>query len=229
MMTTGIGAEAGAGGADTFAAMRRAMVASQLRPNSVSDARVVAAMDAVAREAFVPADRRAIAYRDTAVPLARGRQLNLPIATGRLLTEAWLKPEDTALLIGAASGYGAAVLALLVASVTAVESDPQLAATARAALSAHRHVTVIEGALADGHAAGAPYDVMVIDGAVEQVPDALVAQVRPGGRIVTGLIDRGVTRLAAGRKSAGGFGLVDFADLDCAVLPGFARPKTFAF
>jgi protein-L-isoaspartate(D-aspartate) O-methyltransferase len=212
-----------------FEAMRHAMVASQLRTNAVSDPRVVVAMARVPREAFLPEDVRAIAYRDTAVPLGRARFQNVPIATGRLLTEAYLLPADRVLLIGAAGGYTAAVLADLVAQVVAVESDSALAAGAREALAGYANVTVAEGPLEAGHEAGGPYDVLVIDGAVEHVPDALVAQLAPGGRVVTGIADRGITRLTSGRKSGGGFGLLDFADIDCVALPGFARPKTFTF
>lgn len=212
-----------------FETMRHAMVASQLRTNSVSDPRVVAAMARVPREAFVPAEVRAISYRDTAVPLGRGRFQNVPIATGRLLTEAALQPGDRVLLIGAAGGYTAAVLAELVSQVVAVESDPALAAEARTALAGHANVTLVEGPLEAGHEAGAPYDVLVIDGAVEHVPEALVAQLAAGGRAVAGIADRGITRLTAGRKSGGGFGLLDFADIDCVSLPGFARPRTFTF
>jgi protein-L-isoaspartate(D-aspartate) O-methyltransferase len=212
-----------------FEAMRHAMVASQLRTNAVSDPRVVAAMAAVPREAFLPIDARAIAYRDTAVPLGRARAQNVPIATGRLLTEAYLLPRDRVLLIGAASGYTAAVLSGLVSSVVAVESDPTLAAMAREGLAESVNVTLIEGPLEAGHPAGGPYDVLIIDGAVEQVPEALIAQLAVGGRAVAGLADRGITRLAAGRRTEGGFGLLDFADIDCVALPGFAPPKPFTF
>lgn len=211
------------------AALRHAMVASQLRTNAVSDVRVVAAMDTVAREAFLPDEVAPLAYRDTAVPLGGGRAQNVPIATGRLLTQAELRAADRVLLIGAAGGYTAAVLAQLVATVVAVESDPTLVALARSALSGLDTVTLVEGALEAGHAAAAPYDVLVIDGAVEQVPEALIEQIAIGGRIVTGIADRGVTRLSAGRRTAGGFGLLDFADMDCVMLPGFARPRTFTF
>jgi protein-L-isoaspartate(D-aspartate) O-methyltransferase len=216
-------------GAPSQQAMRRAMVASQLRTNAVSDPRVVAAMDRVPREQFLPESAAAIAYRDTAVPLGGGRLQNVPIATGRLLTEAYLTGGDRVLLIGAAGGYTAAVLSELVASVVAVESDPALAAQARAALTGYPTVTLVEGPLEAGAPDAGPYDVLVIDGSVEQVPDAIVAQVKTGGRAVAGLIDRGVTRLASGRRTAGGFGLIDFADIECVPLPGFARPKTFSF
>ncbi|WP_010187003.1 protein-L-isoaspartate O-methyltransferase family protein [Sphingomonas sp. PAMC 26605] len=210
-------------------AMRHAMVASQLRTNAVSDARVVAAMDSVPREAFLPLDAQAIAYRDTAVPLGHGRAQNLPIATGRLLTQAELRPSDRVLLVGAAGGYTAAVLAHLVDSVVALECEPALAAAARTALAGVTNVTVIEGPLEAGHEAGAPYDVLVIDGAVEAVSDALIAQLAIGGRAVAGVVDRGVTRLTSGRRTAGGFALLDFADIDCVVLPGFAQPRSFTF
>ncbi|WP_298673534.1 rRNA adenine N-6-methyltransferase family protein [uncultured Sphingomonas sp.] len=215
--------------ANEFDAMRTAMVASQLRPNAVNDVRVVTAMAGIARETFVPAEAASLAYRDTAIPLGGGRAANLPIATGRLLTEAQLRPSDRVLLIGAATGYTATVLARLVAHVVAVESDHDLAARARAALSGVAGVELIEGPLEQGYAAGAPYDVMVIDGAVEELPEGLVAQVRADGRIVTGLFDRGVTRLAAGKRTEGGFGLADFADIECVVLPGFARRRGFSF
>jgi protein-L-isoaspartate(D-aspartate) O-methyltransferase len=214
---------------DRFDTMRHAMVASQLRTNAVNDPRVVAAMARVPREVFLPADVAELAYRDTAVPLAHGRAQNLPIATGKLLTAAELGVQDRVLLIGAAGGYTAAVLGELVAEVVAVEVDPVLAGTARAALAGYPTVTLIEGPLDGGHAAGAPYDLLFVDGAVEQLPDALIAQVRVGGRVVAGSADRGITRLAYGRRSEGGFALLPFADIDCVILPGFARPRSFTF
>lgn len=220
--------EAGLAGAST-AALRQAMVASQLRTNEVSDPRVVAAMALVPRELYLPNNAAALAYRDTVAPLGQGRHANLPMATGRLLTEAYLTAEDRVLLIGAAGGYTAAVLAEIVAHVTAVESDPALAAWARNALAGLTSVNLVEGPLDEGHAPGAPYNVLVVDGAVEQLPDRLTEQVRIGGRIVTGLVDCGVTRLAAGRRGPGGVGLADFADAECAVLPGFAPPPRFRF
>lgn len=229
-MMSGQGSEMKLDMTDTaMTAMRHAMVASQLRTNAVSDVRVITAMNTVPREAFLPATAAPLAYRDTAVPLGHGRAQNPPIATGRLLTQAGLRPGDHVLLIGAAGGYTAAVLSHLVRSVVAVEADAALADFARDALAAFDTVTVVEGPLAAGHAGAAPYDVLLIDGAVEAIPDALVDQVAIGGRVVTGLNDRGVTRLAAGRRSAGGFGLSDFADSDCVVLPGFARPRVFTF
>lgn len=212
-----------------FTRMREAMVASQLRTNAVSDPRVVSAMARVPREDFLPENQRTLAYRDTAVPIAHGRAANLPIATGKLLTQAQVRATDHVLLIGAAGGYAAAVLALLARDVVAVESDPALATLARTALSAYSNVELIEGDLATGAPKQAPYDLLFVDGAVEHLPQALIDQVQPGGRVVTGIEDRGVTRLAAGVRSAGGFGLTTFADVDCVSLPGFTHPKTFTF
>ncbi|WP_375382243.1 protein-L-isoaspartate O-methyltransferase [uncultured Sphingomonas sp.] len=220
---------AGVGTAAYFFTMRQAMVTSQLRTTAVDDARLVAAMATVERERFVPSASRDLAYRDTAIPLGRGRALNLPMATGRLLNEAYLRPEDHVLLIGAATGYSAAILALLVRNVIAVEADATLAQMARTALATTADVQVVEGALAAGHPAAAPYDVIVIDGAVEEVPTSLLDQLGVGGRIVTGLADRGVTRLASGRRGERGFGLAAFADADCVMLPGFNRPRAFTF
>ena len=212
-----------------FATMREAMVASQLRTNAVNDVRVVAAMARVPREDFLPEAQRRLAYRDTAVPIAHGRAANVPIATGKLLTRAEVRPTDHVLLIGAAGGYTAAVLAELAGEIVAVDSDSALIAIARAALASYANVELVEGDLAAGWPGQAPYDLLIVDGAVEHLPQALIDQVAVGGRVVTGIADRGVTRLATGVRTAGGFGLTTFADVDCVALPGFARPKAFTF
>jgi protein-L-isoaspartate(D-aspartate) O-methyltransferase len=208
--------------------MRRAMVASQLRTTGVNDPRVLEAMGEVARERFVPDERRAVAYADALMPLPGGRGLNPPMALGLLLTEARLDGRESALVIGAATGYSAAVLARLVASVVAVEEDSVLAGQARAAL-AGTSVTLVEAALAGGHADGAPYDFILIDGAVPEPPGAIVAQLAEGGRIAAGLIEQGVTRLAVGRAVGGAVGFTTFADAAMAPLPGFERPSGFSF
>ena len=212
----------------TFEPMRRAMVASQLRTTGVSDPRVIAAMGEVARERFVPAERAALAYADATVPLANGRALNPPMALGRLLTEAQLHGHERALVIGSGTGYAAAVLARLVGAVTALEEDAALAAMAREAL-ADTGVTLAEGPLAEGWAAGAPWDFILIDGAVDYVPRVIVDQAADGARIGLALLDRGVTRLAMGRVVAGAFGLSTFADAAVAILPGFEKPRGFIF
>jgi protein-L-isoaspartate(D-aspartate) O-methyltransferase len=215
--------------ANRFEAMRHAMVASQLRTNAVNDPRVVEAMAKVPREVFLPPEHRAIAYRDTLLPLAAGRRHNSPLVIGRLLTEARVQPSDHVLLVGAAGGYAAGVLALLANSVVALEEEDSLVAVARGALAGEARVELAQGPLNGGWPERAPYDLLVIDGAVEHVPDALVEQVKIGGRVVTGVIDRGVTRLAKGIRTEGGFGLRDFLDIECAELPGFRRLRTFQF
>jgi len=211
-----------------FEPMRRAMVASQLRTTGVNDPRVIAAMGDVARERFVPEDRRSLAYADAAVPLGAGRALNPPMVLGRMLTEARLTGAERALVIGAGTGYAAAVLARLVASVVALEEDAKLAGFAKAAL-AGSGVDLATGPLAKGWAKGAPYDFILIDGAVGHVPLAIVRQAADGGRISLALADDGVTRLAIGRVVAGAFGTTVYADAAAASLPGFETPRGFSF
>jgi protein-L-isoaspartate(D-aspartate) O-methyltransferase len=211
-----------------FEHMRRAMVASQLRTTGTNDPGVLAAMGEVPRERFVPRGRVAVAYADALVPLTPGRDLNNPMALGRLLTEAGPRHGERAMVIGAATGYAAAVLARLVGRVIAVEEDPELAADARAALEG-RGVTLIEGPMVEGHAGGAPYDLILIDGAVEFIPQPLIDQLRDGGRLASGIVENRVTRLALGRKAGEGFGMAAFADAAAAILPGFVKPRTFTF
>jgi protein-L-isoaspartate(D-aspartate) O-methyltransferase len=211
-----------------FEQMRRAMVASQLRTTGVADARVLAAAGEVARERFVPPERVAIAYADAVVPLGGGRELSPPMATARLLSEAGPRGHERALVIGAATGYSAALLARLTTSVVAVEEDSRLAAFARDALEG-TGVELVEGPLTEGHEEGGPYDLILIDGAVESVPDAIADQLGEGGRLATAILDRGVTRLALGRRAGGGFGLTTFTDAAAAILPGFAEERTFIF
>lgn len=206
-----------------FDMMRRAMVASQLRPNAVTDVGVIAAMAAVPRERFVPAERAALAYVDRSVPLGGGRALNPAVVTGRLLSELRPRAGERVLVVGAATGYAAAVLARIVGSVTALEEadGPKPVAV--------DGVSFVTGPLAQGWAAGAPYDVILIDGAVEAVPDAIVAQLADDGRLGVAIVERGVARLATGRKAGDGFGLRIFLDGEAAALPGFARPAVFSF
>jgi protein-L-isoaspartate(D-aspartate) O-methyltransferase len=211
-----------------FEHMRRAMIATQLRTTGTNDPRVLAAMGEVPRERFVPAGRAPLAYADALVPLKPGRDFNSPMALGRLLTEAAPAPGERALVVAAATGYAAAVLARLVGPVVALEEDAELAASARANL-AGTEARLVEGPLAGGWSAQAPYDLILIDGAVEIVPDALVAQLAEGGRLAAGLVENGVTRLAIGRRAGEGFGMVPFADAAAAILPGFAKPRAFTF
>ena len=211
-----------------FEQMRRAMVSNSLRTTGVSDPRVLAAIGAVPRERFVPEACHAIAYADTMVPLGDGRELNSPLSLGRMLSEAEPEPHEKALVIGAATGYAAAVVARLAGSVVAVEEDPRLVARARETL-AGTSVEIVEGPLTEGHAAGAPYDFILIDGAVEFVPDAIVAQLAEDGRLAAAMLDSGISRISIGRRGGSGFGMAPIADVASAVLPGFIKPRGFTF
>ena len=181
------------------------------------------------REAYLPEERRSAAYIDRAVPLGGGRALNPPLATARLIVEAAPQPGERVLLIGAATGYAAALLARLGCDVIAVEEDAALAARARTLLGEYTNVRIETGPLAKGHAKGAPYDLLFIDGAAEVLDDALIGQLRIDGRAVFARVDAGVTRLCIGTRTAGGFGARAFADVEAVPLPGFARPKAFTF
>lgn len=209
-----------------YGAARRAMVDSQLRPEGVADARVVNALSTLPRENFVPDAARALAYGDRPVPLGNGRALAPPAATGRLLSELEPRRGERALVVGAGSGYSAALLDSLGVEVTALECDPALASMAKAAAPG---IDVVEGDLAAGYPKEAPYDIILIDGGVEHIPDAITAQLVEGGRIGVALNDRGVTRLAVGRNAGGRVGLRTIADADVGLLPGFERPKAFTF
>ncbi len=190
----------------TFAAARRAMIDSQLRTSGVNEPWVLAAMGSVAREDFVPEAQRAAAYIDRAVALGNGRFLAAPLFHGRLLAEAAPTAADAVLLVGDGKGYLAALLRPLAGSLDAV--DPADAATKKRKGS---------------------YSLIVVDGAIEQLPAVLAAQLAEGGRIVTGVVERGVTRLAAGTRAAGEVALLPIAEMGIPVLPEFAAPKRGSF
>jgi len=200
------------------------MVESQLRPQGVTDSAVISAMGRVAREKFLPSHTRPLAYVDRAVAIGEGRFLPAPAVLGQLLTQ--MKPEvgHRALAVGVGTGYSAAVLRAMGLNVTAIESSPALAATAR-----DLKVKVTEGPLDAGFEKDAPYDQILIDGAVEYIPDAIIAQLADGGRLGTALIDRGITRLVVGRKAGAAFGTLSIGDAGVPALPGFSRPKAFIF
>ena len=210
---------------DRFAEARESLVESQLRPEGVIDTALLGAMGSVERERFVPEGLAAIAYSDRAVPLARGRALMPPAALAQLIQALDPAPGARVLVVGAGTGYSSAILGAMGARVSAVESDPDLAGIARA-----NGIDVVQGPLDAGHHAGVSFDLILIDGAVEEeVPEAIVAQLRDGGRIATGLVENGVGRLAVGTRAGKGFGLRSFADAAVSVLPGFARVRSFVF
>ena len=212
----------------TAAEMRSAMIDSQLRTNDVTDPAVVAAMGAVPREAHVPAALASVAYMDRAIALESGRLLNPPLVTGRMLVAAAIRPGMRVLLIGAATGYTAALLAKLGAEVHAVEEAEALVAIGRPA-TAEANIRWVQGPLAAGAPDAAPYDRIIIDGAIEILPDALAAQLAEGGRIVAARREGAVSRLVQGVKAGGAIALRSFADMDVAPLPGFAAPAGFRF
>lgn len=210
----------------TAADMRAAMIDSQLRTNDVIDPAVVAAMAAEPREAYVPATLASVAYMDRAIALGHGRALNPPLVTGRMLVAAAIQPGMRVLLIGGATGYMAALLVRLGAEVHAVEDQPELIAAARGAV-AHTHW--VEGPLNAGAPGAAPFDRIIIDGAIETLPEALSAQLSEGGRLVAARREGAVTRLVQGVKTNGALVLRSFADMDVAPLPGFDAPAGFRF
>jgi len=187
------------------AAARRAMIDSQLRTSGVNEPWILAAMAALPRENFVPEALRGAAYMDRAIPLGEGRWLAAPLVHARFLAEATPVQADRALLIGDPAGYLAALLRPLVGSLDVVEPT--------------------QAAAADG----GDYTLIVIDGAVEQIPDAVAAALADNGRLVTGTVTRGVTRLAVGCKVAGEVALLPLAELGMPVLPEFAAPTRWSF
>ena len=207
-----------------FAAAREAMIESQLRPEGVTDRAVLEAMAKIEREKFLPSHTRPLAYADRSVSIADGRFLVAPAVLGQLLTQMEPKRGQRALVVGAGTGYSAAILRALGLDVAAVESDPGLVSAAR-----DLGVEVIEAPLDGGLANNAPYDQILIDGAVEYIPDIIVEQLVDGGRLGTALIDRGITRLVIGRKAGGAFGTLSIGDAGVPPLPGFSRPKAFTF
>ncbi|WP_234031926.1 protein-L-isoaspartate O-methyltransferase [Porphyrobacter sp. SLTP] len=185
---------------------RRAMIDSQLRTSGVNEEYVLARMIAVPREDFLPADKAAQAYIDRAVMLGEAGHLAAPLFYGKLLLEAAPMPDDRVLVVGGGTDYLAALLRPLVAEL--------------------HQITAAEAANAGGTGA---YSLIVIDGAIEQLPDGLAAQLTDEGRIVTGLVLRQVTRLATGRKVAGKVNLQPVEDLGIPVLHAFDAPKTWTF
>lgn len=216
-----------------FAEARRFMVLGQLMPSGVNDPRVLSAMRELPRERFVPAAAAARAYADAAVPLPGGRSMATPLVTARLVQLAGARRDERALVLCAGTGFAAALLAALGAKVTAVEEDAALAAIARAALPAATDpgaVTFVEGPAAAGHAAGAPYDLILIEGAVPAVPRAVEEQLAEGGRLVTIIAaPGGPGRATLVRRTGDSFTAVPGFDAPGTPAPAFAAAPAFAF
>ena len=207
-----------------FAAAREAMIESQLRPQGVTDAAVLDAMGRIPRENFLPSHTRPLAYADRAVAIGEGRFLPAPAVLGQLLTQMMPERGQHALVVGGGTGYSAAVIAAMGLDVVALESHPALAASAR-----EHGIEVAEGPLEQGLASSAPYDQILIDGAVEYIPEAIIDQLADGGRLGAAMLDRGITRLIVGRKAGGAFGTLSIADAGVPALPGFQSPRAFTF
>lgn len=188
-------------------AARRAMIDSQLRTSGVNEPFVLARMAAVPREDFVPAASRETAYIDRAIPLENGRRLAAPLFYGMMLAEAQPQLADTALVVDSGSGYLPELLRPLVASVDVI--------TPEEALTTSRKRTA--------------YSLLLVDGAVEELPDSLTKRIADGGRVLTGLASKGVTRLAVGRKTAGGVALLPLAELGIPRLSEFDRAAGWSF
>lgn len=188
-------------------AARRAMIDSQLRVSGVNDERVLAAMAAIPREDHVPRAARGHAYIDRAIPLGDGHALPAPLVHGMMLAEADVQSADKVLVVSSGSGYLAALAGRLAGKVESV--DAAQAATMRRGIDC--------------------FTLLLVDGAVETLPDSLTCELAEGARIVTGLVEHGVTRLAAGRKIGGQVALAPLAEIGIPVLAEFAAPKKWSF
>src|SRR5437764_2342161 len=168
-----------------YDAARLNMIDSQLRPNKVTDERLIGAFMRLRRELFVPEPLRGVAYVDDDLPLGGGRYLMKPMVVGRLLQAAAVEPKHTALVVGAGVGYEAALLSLLARSVVALEENTELARIGRSALVDHRiaSVSYVEAPLHLGHRQRSPYDVILFAGAVGEIPEEISAQLSEGGRL----------------------------------------------
>lgn len=219
--------------AKDFAAARRFMVDGQIRTNKVTDERLIEALVDLPRERFVPPAQQARAYIDDDLPLGNGRYLMEPMVLARLVQTLQVKAGDRVLVVGAAGGYGAALLARLGASVTALESDPALASFARTALTGDSSgVNVVTGDLRAGYAQGGPYSAILIEGAVAEIPARLLEQLKQQGKLVTVLRDNDVIvghAVLVTRGEGGAAGTRILFDANTRLLAGFEPTPRFAF
>lgn len=216
-----------------FALARRNMVDGQLRPNRVNNAQLLAVVGELPRERFLPDGMKSVAYSDEDVPLGNGRFLMEPMVLARLIQTLQAGPGDKALVVASGRGYGAALLARLVKSVVAVESDAGLAGSADQTIKALGlgNVTLVTAQAEAGVAGSGPYDVILIEGSVRQIPPAILDQLAEGGRLVTVLAGApgalGVAQLVV--KEGGVTSGRPLFDAGTPVLPGFAPPARFTF
>jgi protein-L-isoaspartate(D-aspartate) O-methyltransferase len=218
-----------------FANARQKMVDGQVRPSDVTDTRILDAMLAVPREAFVPESKQALAYLDLDLDVSEGdgakRFLIKPAVLAKMLQAAEIKQSDRVLVVGCATGYAAAVIARFAPEVSAIESDSALASKAEAILAHHGcgNVAVRAAPSAYGDAARGPYDVIVLNGATEIAPEHLCAQLRSGGRLVGVFATSRPARATLVTASHGDFGNRALFDAAAPVLPGMERVPAFVF
>jgi protein-L-isoaspartate(D-aspartate) O-methyltransferase len=218
-----------------FSTARQKMVDGQVRPSDITDSRIIDAMLAVPREAFVPQHRRALAYLDLDLDVSEAgsakRFLIKPVVTAKMLQAAEIGETDNVLVVGCATGYAAAVVAQLGCRVTATESDPTLAAKAQEIMAGLglANVTVRAAAAADGDATAAPFDVIVLNGATEITPDRLYRQLKEGGRLVGVFATTQPPRATIVTRSHDEFGNRALFDAVVPVLPGLERLPAFVF
>lgn len=215
-----------------FKAARRRMVDSQVRTNDVTDLRLQTALETVPREAFLPSGLREQAYVERELAFAPGRSMTTVRDFAKLAAAAAPRAGDLCLNIAAGTGYSTAVLARLVDMVVAVEGDEALAAAAQENLTklGVSNAAVLQADNAKGAEDQGPYDLIFIDGVIERRPDALLAQLKDGGRLAAIQRRNGVARGVLYRRSGEAFACVEKFDASAkSVLPGFAAEKTFVF
>lgn len=207
------------------------MIDCQLRPNEVNDERIIAAIQAVPREVFVPKAKRSVAYVDEDICVGGDRFLMEPRVFARLLMAADVQDSDIVLDIGCATGYSSAVIAGLADAVVAVEEQEDLASLAEKKLADLdvMNVAVVTCAMCDGVAKQGPFDVIFIEGAVEEIPAALLKQLKDGGRLVCIKLERGVGRAHIITNTDGVLEHRNLFDADVATLPGFEKTQSFVF
>lgn len=215
-----------------YAAARYNMVEGQIRPNKVTDQRLVDAMMEIPREQFVPKAARGIAYVDEDLPIGKGRFLMEPMVFARMLQEAGIDETDVVLDVGCGSGYSTAVLARLAATVFGIESDDELAQRATEAMTGVGvdNAVVVTAPLTEGYPAQAPYDVIVIEGLVSDVPAGILEQLAEGGRLVAAVLgERGVGEVKLYQRTGGITSGRILFEAHPHPLPGFEAKPKFVF
>jgi protein-L-isoaspartate(D-aspartate) O-methyltransferase len=212
-----------------YARARTLMVDNQLRTSGITDRRLLGVMGEVPREIFVPPARQSLAYIDEAHPLSATRKLGPPAPFAKLVQLASIEHSDRVLDVGCGTGYSAAVIAGLAADVVALEDDSGLAAAARKNLVAvgAKNVSVVDGPITAGGAGQGPYDVIVVEGALAQVPRTLFDLLKVEGRLVAYIAATGKVPVAH-LFAKSGKGIAARADFD-GRLPPLAKPEADAF